>query len=890
MTNSSTQQSPIPSLHPDGSLHLEFGKNSQNLLIALKPVIDSFEVSSAAAIFNLGLSSAKIEDNSWNFWREFAAIFIERLRLTPDLESLRDKIEVNYESKDLKQVVDRAVFIQGQEYLSESVLAEHWKKLSEFYKTQIKNYKGTVSEFLYSLNPDLHTAGKVFFHLVENKNDSDTPFAFLATYQSTHNKKSQNLPLKYALEEFKEDEKRLMNLLGTVNRLAKESLFIKALLDSGELFYPLKFTANEACSFLQEVPLYEKQGVICRIPNWWTRHNKTATVNLVVGDKKESLVGLDSLVKFEVQLALNGVELSVSEAQKLLDQVEGLAFLKGQWVQVNHIQLNQALQNWEKLKKLTKNEQFNFKEAMQFVLQPDKLLKKTEDIDAGALEVSLGKWLNSVLEKLEGANFNDTKKVNLPKSFKGILRPYQESGLNWLKLLDTINLSGCLADDMGLGKTIQVLAFLTTVAKDSRAKNSPPSLLVVPTSLISNWIAEIEKFAPRLKFKVAHSSAGIKALGIKTKKSDLNNLQLVITTYGLTKRYQWLQELDWEYIILDEAQAIKNSGTKQSKVIKTLKSRNRLALTGTPIENNIGDLWSLFDFLNPGLLGSAKEFKSVCEKQNAHARIKKVISPYILRRLKTDKSVISDLPKKIELDSFVNLTKRQVVLYQQLVNELKKKLEESDKGIKRKGLVLASLTKFKQICNHPDQYLGDENYNGIDSGKFQKLKEICEIIREKREKVLIFSQYKEIIPHLQNYLSEIFGQKGLTLTGSTSVAKRKKFVENFQNANSYTPFFILSLKAGGTGLNLTAANHVIHFDRWWNPAVENQATDRAFRIGQKNNVLVHKFITKGTLEEKIDKMLKEKQSLSDNLIGGKAEKFITELKNDELIDLFSLSL
>jgi len=346
-------------------------------------------------------------------------------------------------------------------------------------------------------------------------------------------------------------------------------------------------------------------------------------------------------------------------------------------------------------------------------------------------------------------------------------------------------------------------------------------------------------------------------------------------------------------VILDEAQAIKNPGSKQTRAVKKLKARDRIILTGTPVENRLSDLWSLFDFLNPGLLGSKTEFgrfaKKLKDNPEGYSRLRKIVSPYILRRLKTDKTVISDLPEKVEMKTYAGLSKKQVVLYRDLIRGLKKTLDEAD-GIQRKGLVLASLIKFKQICNHPDQYLVAAGaYEEKHSGKFIRLREICETIYEKRERVLVFTQFKEITDPLCVFLEEIFQRKGLVLHGSVPVGKRKNIVEKFQD-DEYVPFMVLSLKAGGVGLNLTKANHVVHFDRWWNPAVENQATDRAFRIGQKKNVVVHKFLTKGTIEEKIDHMLEAKRELSEKVVSSTSEAWITELDNEELIDLFQLSL
>jgi non-specific serine/threonine protein kinase len=367
----------------------------------------------------------------------------------------------------------------------------------------------------------------------------------------------------------------------------------------------------------------------------------------------------------------------------------------------------------------------------------------------------------------------------------------------------------------------------------------------------------------------------------------------VITTYSMAQRYEVLHTFHWDYVILDEAQAIKNPATKQTRAVKQLHATNRIILTGTPVENRLSDLWSLFDFLNPGLLGNLKSFKTFSRQlqddPDGYGRLRQVISPYVLRRLKTDKSIISDLPDKVEMKTFAALSKKQTVLYRGLLSDIEAILETSE-GIQRRGLILSSLMKFKQLCNHPDQFLGTGGFDEKHSGKFQRLREICETVLEKREKMLVFTQFREITDVLHDFLATIFGRDGVVLHGSVAVKQRKALVDAFQTRDPYIPFMILSLKAGGVGLNLTEANHVVHFDRWWNPAVENQATDRAFRIGQQKNVVVHKFITQGTIEERIDDMIEEKSRLSGDVIAAGDERWITELENDQLMELFSLSL
>lgn len=450
--------------------------------------------------------------------------------------------------------------------------------------------------------------------------------------------------------------------------------------------------------------------------------------------------------------------------------------------------------------------------------------------------------------------------------------------------MEKIGFGACLADDMGLGKTLQVLTFLAWFYKSNKKGRV---LLIVPASLIGNWTKEAAKFTPKLPVQILHGASA------KTLQECYfaHPAFLNITTYGMALRMEGLQEETFDYVILDEAQAIKNPGAKQTKAIKKLKAVHKIIMTGTPIENDLTNLWSLFDFLNKGLLGTSDEFSSfargIGDSTRGYEKLRNMISPFILRRLKSDKKIISDLPDKVEKNEYVALSQKQVVLYRKLVDSLRDAVENAD-GIQRKGIVLAYITKLKQLCNHPDQYLGQEAYLPKESGKFELIKTICETIYEKRERVLIFTQYKEIIPFLKKYLEGIFESEGLVIHGGVPIAKRQKLVDKF-NGEDYIPFMILSLKAGGTGLNLTAANHVIHFDRWWNPAVENQATDRAYRIGQDKSVIVHKFISTGTIEEKIDRMLNDKKELAESVIGaGGGEQWLTEMSNEELFELLRL--
>ena len=460
-----------------------------------------------------------------------------------------------------------------------------------------------------------------------------------------------------------------------------------------------------------------------------------------------------------------------------------------------------------------------------------------------------------------------------------------------MQLLCELGLGACLADDMGLGKTIQVLSLLLLQAGKHQEKQ--PSLLVVPASLLANWAAEVERFAPSLKVTIAHPSAMTADQVNDLTPDRFAGLDLAITSYGSLLRIPTLARTNWRFVILDEAQAIKNRNAKQTKAAKELRAQARIALTGTPVENHLGDLWSIFDFINPGLLGSAKQFagyaKELAERaHNPYGPLRELVSPYILRRMKTDKSVIADLPDKTELKAYCNLSRKQAALYTQTVSELAEALDASE-GIARKGIVLATLLRLKQICNHPSAWLNDHLWAEEDSGKWERLREIAEVVAARQEKMLVFTQFREMTAPLEAFLGGVFGRPGLVLHGEIAVKKRAALVRTFQEDET-VPFFILSLKAGGSGLTLTAASHVVHFDRWWNPAVENQATDRAFRIGQNKNVLVHKFVCRGTVEEKIDALIEAKKSLSDDVLAGSAEITVTEMNDDELLKLVALDL
>lgn len=789
--------------------------------------------------------------------------FISRLQTTPELNERKEPFDLGIDEYDYEVMVLQAPYLINEQYLSVDFIKRFFKRLMEQFFIEVNKYPGDIESYMVE-KMNVQPIGRVFFHLVENENDCG-PFAFLATYSKLENGKTKQIPLENSLEEYRQDNDTLLKLLATIDNVAKVDVLVAQFINSGEIFHPLGLSVAEAYRFLQEIPIYEEAGITCRIPKWFKNKQSQIKMKVLMKDNNKVKFGYDEILDFDINFSLDGQEITLAEIQKLIEENEGLIFLKGKWVEVNKKQLNNILEKYEMIKQ----------ELEHGVSVKDALKMQVEDIDDDLIEYDNEEWLSKVKADLSNNQVGRIEHHGL----NATLRPYQEQGAHWLNTMMSYNFGACLADDMGLGKTIQVLALLNNL-------KGQKSLLVVPATLLNNWRLEIEKFVPSLKFYIMHPSFHSNK---EIKELVIDDYDVIITTYKLSAKYEVIQNKIWDLIILDEAQAIKNPGAKQTKGIKQLQAKNRIALTGTPIENKLLDLWSLFDFLNPGLLGTIKEFKDYLGKleqsKEGYSRLKQLTSLFILRRLKTDKQIITDLPDKIEMKEYAGLSKQQLALYKQLVDELQYKLMNSE-GIQRKGLVLASLLKCKQICNHPDLYLGVDTYKESDSGKFGRLKELCQDIYEKKEQVLVFTQFKEMVEPLARFLETIFNQEGLMLHGSLSVKKRNEMVKQFQS-NRYIPFMVLSIKAGGVGLNLTKANHVIHFDRWWNPAVENQATDRAFRIGQKKNVLVHKFVCVNTIEEKIDKLLEEKNKLSDEVIGTK-ETWISELSNDELMDLFSL--
>ncbi|MEA9445465.1 DEAD/DEAH box helicase [Candidatus Fukatsuia symbiotica] len=886
-------------ISPTGHIHLgHIAGHSSLSPLEVTGITKAFERGSGDGLLHLLTvkRASELLPPSLVFGYQLAHLFMRGLCAVPNLASQWDHVEIALPVVELQQRVVTAPPMVGAEYLDIPRLTMIWLDLQTAARTEIAATQGDVQAWLQCKHPSWNLIGRVCFHLAENKNHEQAPFAFLATYAAGVSQQSrvQYQPLRQALQEYAGagNHDMLLRLLQPVNKAAEQSPWIKSLLDSGTLFHPIAWTPAKAHQFLRHIPIFESCGIVVRIPDWWqVRQPPRPQVKVNIGNSVAGL-GLNAMLDFDVSLSLDGEEISLAEWKQLLTMSDGLVQLKGRWIELDRKKLESVLEHWKKVQRDAANGNISFIDGMRLLAGAAVEGKSEVALLPDAADwsnVVAGNGLQQALEGLRDPH-NIADDLHLGDELQVQLRPYQKEGVRWLWLLNRLGLGGCLADDMGLGKTVQILALLLLAKREGDVK---PHLLVLPTSLIGNWQSEITRFAPGLSILIAHPSA-IPSEALNALPAEcLENVDVVITSYGSLIRLPWLLQTSWSLVVLDEAQAIKNPTAYQTKAAKALKSRVRFVLTGTPVENRLGDLWSLFDFICPGLLGSSKAFslfirRLAQDKQQGYAPLRNLVKPYILRRMKSDKRIIADLPDKTEVKTYCVLSRLQASLYGQAIATLVQQIDKVE-GIARRGLVLAFLMRFKQICNHPSQWLGDEAYLENNSGKFVRLRELAQDIAARQEKVLVFTQFKEMTAPLAAFLQDIFGCAGLQLHGGIAVKTRKALVDKFQQETG-PPFFVLSIKAGGTGLNLTAASHVIHFDRWWNPAVENQATDRAYRIGQKKNVLVHKFICRGTIEERIDTMIENKIGLSNDLLAGGGETLLTEMSNEALLKLVSLDI
>jgi superfamily II DNA or RNA helicase len=644
-----------------------------------------------------------------------------------------------------------------------------------------------------------------------------------------------------------------------------------------------ELSTAEAHRFLcSQAVLLEAAGFGVQVPAWWTADERRPRVELVAQvapaePAASTVFTLGALVSVNWDIALGGERVTVPELEALAAAGEALVRFRGRWIEVDHARVSEALRLWKR----NRTEARAANDIVRFMLGVDS---DAHGIDVAGV-VGSG-WIGELLQRLRGETA--LEQPSPPAGFVGELRPYQHRGHAWLAFLRQWGLGACLADDMGLGKTVQALVHIERQREQGEKR---PVLLVCPTSVLTNWARESARFVPGLSFMVHHGPD--RCMG-DSFVAEAGRHAVVATCYALLYRdYAWLRRVKWSGIVLDEAQNIKNADTRQSQAARALQSDYRIALTGTPVENHVGDLWSIMDFLNPGLLGTRAAFRDRYSRPiqagtDPHAReaLRRRTAPFILRRLKTDRDVVPDLPEKREARVFCPLTREQAGLYEAVVRDLAASVRDTS-GITRKGRVLAALTHLKQVCNHPAHFLGDGSALSDRSGKLIRLSEMLAEVVDEGAAALVFTQYAAMGALIQQHLQQEIGCAVPFLYGGSSRAARDEMVAAFQRADG-PPVLVLSLKAGGTGLNLTRASHVFHYDRWWNPAVENQATDRAFRIGQTRDVMVHKFICAGTLEERIDAMIESKTALAVEIIAS-GEAWLTELNDDQLYDVLALS-
>jgi len=753
---------------------------------------------------------------------------------------------------------------------------KNWRQWSEKLR---EHYTSTVFAFCFKLKAAESEKDnwKIYFQL-QAKNDPSLKID-LADYW--HMDKTAKTRVKKVFG--KDLEKKILLHLGQAAKIYPK------IWEGLETDKPTGICLNleEAFDFLKESSwILQESDFKVIVPAWWTPEGrrkakirlKTSSENLKKATAAgKNYFGLESILKYSYELSIGGEVVSEKEWNDLVNAKSQLVKFRGQWIELDQKKMNQMLEFWQN--NANEKPEINVLELIKLSADEDKFEFDHDDV------------LKEMMAKL--CDKSKFEVIPNPDKLNGKLREYQKKGVSWLSYLESLKLNGCLADDMGLGKTIQVIALLI-YEREKKEAVLLPTLIIVPTSVIGNWNREINKFAPHLSRLIHHGSNRCKI--VKEFKEKVQKYNTVITSYALARRDAKLfQSCEWERIVLDEAQNIKNPKAAQTKAILKIKSKYRLALTGTPVENRLMDLWSIFNFLNSGYLETQAKFRKAFElpiqKENNAFKtkiLKNLVEPFILRRMKTDKNIIKDLPDKVEQKVYCTLSKEQASLYESVVKDILEQIEETD-GIQRKGLILSSLTKLKQICNHPSQFLQDNSeFTKQRSHKLSRLTEMIEEAIESGESLLIFTQFKESAIELEQFIKNELNYNTYLIHGSISRKKREQMIQKFQDPETEPSVFILSLKAGGVGITLTKANHVFHFDRWWNPAVEDQATDRAFRIGQKKNVFVHKFVSMGTLEERIDQMIEEKKKISGAIMGS-GESWLTELDNESFKELIALN-
>lgn len=764
----------------------------------------------------------------------------------------------------------------------------------------------TPEQWLGRLGEGWQQLGMLCFHLAEKTGDDapELPFAFLATFihKVGADGKPRHAPLGLAAQLCAGDREALLALLRPLRQLAEGNAFMRELIDSQAVYRPCAWTARQACAFLDAVPLAEEAGIEVRMVNLWKSRPPKAQLVVQFDLPPEAEAGakagpggagkpdgspslnVHALLRFVPQVALGDRYLTEEELRELLALGDGLVRFRGEWVRLDRERLRALLENWRSAERMAAGG-IPLLAGLRYLLgKRREALPNLPPLEDGA-RAAAGARLALALSQLQFGR----EEPMLPATLRAMLRPYQLEGVRFLLNVTEPGFGACLADDMGLGKTLQVIAWLLHLQAAGHLRRGA-ALVVTPASLLRNWQDELARFAPGIRVLTLHPYALSRADGDLLRASPMSLLrrcEVALTTYGMVSRHELPAAAELPALVLDEAQAIKNADSARTRAVLRLRSPRRVALTGTPVENNLSELRSLFEFLNPGLLGSEREFLAMLRSMGTdYTALRRLVRPFMLRRLKSDPALLPELPPKTEQPAYCFLSPEQTALYAREVERLQVLIQEPDAAT-RLSLVLPVLGRLKQICNHPAQYLGEPFYDPARSGKMQRLGQLAEQVAASGACCLVFTQYRTMMEPLHDFLAGVFGAPGLCLHGGTPIAERQQLVERFQHPGG-PRFFVLSLKAAGTGLTLTRASHVIHFDRWWNPAVENQASDRAYRIGQTQPVTIHPLICLGTIEANIHRMLARKSAMADALLAGGLEKLLLHLSPAELLELVRL--
>ncbi|MBR3926381.1 MAG: DEAD/DEAH box helicase [Akkermansia sp.] len=752
----------------------------------------------------------------------------------------------------------------------------------------------TPESWLCRLGEGWQQLGMLCFHLAENAGEAadSAPFAFLATFvhKVGQDGRARHAPLGMAARLLAADSAALLDLLRPLRQVAGQSPFFAELINSQAVYKPCGWSARQAHAYLEALPLLEAAGIETRMVNLWKTQPPRVEleVRLDVAEpgagKPDAApsVNVNSLLRFFPRVVLGDYNLTDEELEQLLaGDDDGLVRFRGEWVRLDRDKLKNLLESWRQAMKMAAGG-IPLLVGLRYLLGKRSEALPQLPLPEDGMRAVAGARLALALSNLQFGNVAPS----LPQPLADTLRHYQMDGVRFLLNVTEAGFGACLADDMGLGKTLQVISWLTHVAGAGvLGEGKGAALIVAPASLLMNWQEELRRFAPQLQVVVLHPYALNRqnADYLRTNPAWLmRRAHVALTTYGIATRNELLARCEYPALVLDEAQAIKNADSQRTRAICRLSSPRRVALTGTPVENSLSELRSLFEFLNPGLLGTEKEFNSLVQSMGCdYTPLRRLVRPFMLRRLKSDPALLPELPPKTEVAAWCHLTPEQARLYAGEVENLRAVITEPDPQT-RLTLVLPILGRLKQICNHPAQYRGETWFEPAAGGKFERLGQLARSIAAAGDCCLVFTQYRSMIDPIHEYLTDIFGAPGLMLHGGTPIAERQQLVAAFQ-APGGPRFFVLSLKAAGTGLTLTRARHVIHFDRWWNPAVENQASDRVYRLGQTQPVLIHPLICRGTIEENIHNMLTRKSAMADRLLSGGLEKLLLHLSPQELL-------